>query len=243
MSQFTRREILQAGIAGALSLGLAPLSALAQGKKATGYTLPKLPYATEALEPYIDQLTMQIHHGKHHLAYITAANNLLKPYPELLALPVNELLADKIDKVPEKIRQLVINNAGGHSNHSIFWEIMGPHKGKSIPKPTGALAKHINKSFGSFDKFTEQFAQAGITQFGSGWAWLVVNKMGELEIIKRPNQNSPYMEGLTPLLGCDVWEHAYYLKYKNLRADYIKAWWNVVNWKTVAERADRAMKA
>jgi Fe-Mn family superoxide dismutase len=239
MSTITRREILQAGIAGALSLGLAPFSALAQVKG--GYSLPKLGYSFDALEPFIDKETMQIHYQRHHQAYITNANNLLKSHPELLALQVNELLAS-IDKVPEKIRQGVINNAGGHSNHTIFWQVMGPHKGTSVPKPTGPLAKHITKSFGSFDKFVDEFSQAGITQFGSGWAWLVVNKKGELEVIKRPNQNSPIMEGLKPLLGCDVWEHAYYLKYQNKRPDYIKAWWHVVNWKAVAERADKAMK-
>jgi Fe-Mn family superoxide dismutase len=238
MSVFTRREILQAGIAGAFSLSLTPLSALAQGK--VGYTLPKLPYATDALEPYIDEKTMQIHHGRHHLAYITAANNLLKSHPKLLALPVDDLLAHHIDEVPESIRQGVINNAGGHSNHTIFWEIMGPKAGG---KPTGALGKHITKTFGSFDKFKKLFSDAGVTQFGSGWAWLVVNKKGELEIVKRPNQNSPFLDGLKPILGCDVWEHAYYLKYQNARAKYIEAWWNVVNWKAVAARADKAMKA
>jgi Fe-Mn family superoxide dismutase len=241
MSVFTRREILQAGIAGALTVGLAPLSALAQVKG--GYALPKLHYSFDALEPYIDKETMQIHYQRHHQAYITNANNLLKSHPDLLAMPVNELLASPLlAKLPEKIHQDVVNNAGGHSNHTIFWEIMGPHKGKSVPKPTGALAKQFTKSFGSFDKFVEEFSSAGIKQFGSGWAWLVLNKKGELEVIKRPNQNSPYMEGLKPLLGCDVWEHAYYLKYQNKRADYIKAWWNVVNWKAVAERADKAMK-
>jgi Fe-Mn family superoxide dismutase len=240
MSVFTRREILQAGVAGAITLGLAPLSALAQVKG--GYSLPKLAYSFDALEPYIDKETMEIHYRRHHQAYITNANNLLKSHPELLAMPVNELLAH-IDRVPEKIRQGVINNAGGHSNHTIFWQIMGPHKGKSVPRPTGALAKHITRSFGSFDKLVEQFSQAGLTQFGSGWAWLVVNKKGDLEVIKRPNQDSPILEGLKPLLGCDVWEHAYYLKYQNKRPDYIKAWWHVVNWKAVAERADKAMKS
>jgi Fe-Mn family superoxide dismutase len=241
MSVFTRRDVLKAGVAGALSLGLAPLNALAQVKG--GYSLPKLGYSFDALEPYIDKETMQIHYQRHHQAYITNANNLLKDHPDLLALPVSELLSHPtIDKLPEKIRQGVINNAGGHSNHTIFWQIMGPHKGTSVPKPTGALAKHITSSFGSFDTFVDAFSKAGINQFGSGWAWLVVNKKGELEVIGRPNQNSPYLEGLKPILGCDVWEHAYYLKYQNKRADYIKQWWHVVNWKAVAERADKAMK-
>jgi Fe-Mn family superoxide dismutase len=240
MSLLTRREILQAGIAGACSLSLAPLGALAQIKG--GYVLPKLNYSFDALEPHIDKETMQIHYQRHHQAYITNANNLLKSDPSLLAMPVDELLAN-IGKVPEKIRQGVINNAGGHSNHTIFWEIMGPHKGKAVPKPTGALASQISKTFGSFDKFQKLFADAGMTQFGSGWAWLVVNKKGELEVVKLPNQNSPILDGLKPLLGCDVWEHAYYLKYQNKRADYIAAWWHVVNWKAVAERAAKAMKA
>jgi superoxide dismutase, Fe-Mn family len=236
MSQLTRREILQAGIAGAFSLSLAPVAALAQGK--VGYTLPKLPYATDALEPYIDEKTMQIHHGRHHLAYITAANNLLKGHPLLHALPVSELLA-KIDRVPESIRQGVINSVGGHSNHSIFWEIMGPKAGG---KPGGALGKHITRAFGSFDKFQKLFSTAAATQFGSGWAWLVMNAKGELEVVQRKNQDSPIMAGLKPLLGLDVWEHAYYLKYQNQRAKYIEEWWHVVNWHAVAERAARAMK-
>jgi Fe-Mn family superoxide dismutase len=236
MSFCTRREMLKAGLAGAAALALAPLDAWAQGPK--GYTLPKLPYPTDALEPYIDQLTMQIHHGKHHAAYVMAANNLLKSHPKLLAMPVNELLAN-IEIVPESIRQGVINNAGGHSNHSIFWEIMGPKAGGS---PRGALAKDITRHFGSFDKLKKEISAAGIGQFGSGWAWLVVNKKGELEVIKRPNQNSPFMDGLKPVLGVDVWEHAYYLKYQNLRAKYIEEWWNVVNWPVVSERVARAKK-
>jgi Fe-Mn family superoxide dismutase len=241
MSQFTRREILQAGIAGALTISLAPLSAQAQGKG--GYTLPKLPYSYDALEPYIDAKTMEIHHDKHHAAYIANANKLLAAHPALLALPVNELLAHDIGKVPEKIRQGVINNAGGHSNHSIFWEVMGPPRGKTVNEPSGALAKHIDKHFESFDKFQQLFSTAATTQFGSGWAWLVVNGKGGLEIVQRKNQDSPLMKELKPLLGLDVWEHAYYLKYQNRRPDYIKAWWHVVNWKDVADRADRAMKA
>jgi Fe-Mn family superoxide dismutase len=236
MLNYTRREILQTGLAGAAALALAPLGALAQGPK--GYTLPKLPYDTDALEPYIDTLTMQIHHGKHHLAYITAANNILKGHPVLHALPPNELLAN-IDRVPETIRQGVINAVGGHSNHSIFWEIMGPKAGGS---PRGALAKDIAHHFGSFDKLKKQLSEAGATQFGSGWAWLVVNKKGELEVVKRANQDSPIMAGLKPVLGVDVWEHAYYLKYQNLRAKYIEAWWNVVNWTAVSERVAHAKK-
>ncbi len=226
MFRLDRRRALAA-------LALSPLAALARpaDDKVKGYTLPKLPYATDALEPYIDKETMQIHHGRHHLAYITGANNALKAHPDLLALPVEKLLAD-ITKVPADIRQTVINMAGGHSNHSIFWEVMGPKAGG---EPGGALGKQIDKAFGSFDKFKKQFsAAAGI--FGSGWAWLVKGEKG-LSIVQRKNQDSPYMDGLTPLLGLDVWEHAYYLKYQNKRPDYIAAWWNVVNWKAVADRA------
>jgi Fe-Mn family superoxide dismutase len=182
---------------------------------------------------------MKIHHDKHHQAYINNANKLLAAEPKLLSLPVDELLA-ALDKVPEKIRQGVRNNAGGHSNHTIFWEIMGPKGGG---KPEGALASAIDKRFGSFDKFQKLFSDTAFGQFGSGWAWLAVNQKGGLQVVGLPNQNSPITNGLKPLLGIDVWEHAYYLKYRNLRADYIKAWWNVVNWKEVAERAARAMKA
>jgi superoxide dismutase, Fe-Mn family len=240
MTHHTRREILQAAGAGVAALTLAPLNILAADeKKPVGYTLPKLPYAYDALEPHIDEKTMRIHHDKHHQAYITNANNLLKSEPKLLAMPVNELLAD-VSKVPEKIRKGVINNAGGHSNHTIFWEVMGPKAGGA---PAGALAKAIDKYFGSFDKFQKLFSTTGVNQFGSGWAWLVVNKKGEMEVVGKANQDSPFMEGLKPLLGLDVWEHAYYLKYQNLRAKYVEAWWNVVNWKDVAERAAKASKA
>ncbi|MFO0876423.1 MAG: superoxide dismutase [Gemmataceae bacterium] len=232
-----RRELIQAAGASVATLTLAPLAVRAEEEKAVGYKLPKLPYATDALEPSIDAKTMEIHHGKHHQAYITNANNLLKESPKLLALPVEELLAD-ITKVPEKIRQGVINNAGGHANHTLFWEIMGPKGGE----PTGALAKAIDEKFGSFDKFQKEMSTKAVTVFGSGWAWLVVNKKGELEVVQRKNQDSPLMDGLKPILGVDVWEHAYYLKYQNLRPKYVEAWWKVVNWKVVAEKAAQAMK-
>jgi Fe-Mn family superoxide dismutase len=242
MSHWNRRQILRSVGAGLATLTLAPLSELAaraaQDVKATaGYTLPKLPYAYDALEPSIDAETMRIHHDKHHQAYITNAINLLKSQPALLALPVDTLLAD-VSKVPEKIRQGVINNAGGHSNHTIFWEIMGPRGGG---EPTGALAKAIDGKFGSFEKFKMGLSQAAVTQFGSGWAWLVMGKTG-LEIVQRPNQNSPIMTGLTPLLGIDVWEHAYYLKYRNERPKYVQAFWSVINWKAVADRYGAAAK-
>lgn len=234
MSLFTRREALSAAGAGVAALTLSPLATLAEEKKAPPkhYALPKLPYAVDALEPSIDAKTMEIHHGKHHQAYINNALTLLKDHPALLAMPVNDLLAD-IKKVPEKVRQGAINNVGGHSNHAIFWEIMGPNAGG---EPSGALASGIDKAFGSFDKFQKLFSAAAATQFGSGWAWLVADDKGGLRIVQRKNQDSPIMDGLKPLLGLDVWEHAYYLKYKNVRPEYLKAWWNVVNWSVVEAR-------
>lgn len=196
------------------------------------YELPPLPYANNALEPNIDARTMEIHHDKHHQAYITNANNALKDHADLLSKPVNELIAD-LTVVPEAIRTAVRNNAGGHANHTFFWTIMGPNGGGT---PKGKLAEAINAKFGSFDAFKEAFEKAGTTRFGSGWAWLVVNKAGELEVVSTANQDSPLMgkavagvEG-TPVIGCDVWEHAYYLNYQNRRPDYLKAWWNTVNW-------------
>ena len=196
------------------------------------YELPPLTYANNALEPHIDARTMEIHHDKHHQAYITNANNALKDHPELLAKPVNALIAD-LTVVPEAIRTAVRNNAGGHANHTFFWTIMGPNAGG---EPKGKLAEAIKAKFGSFDAFKEAFEKAGATRFGSGWAWLVVNKAGELEVVSTANQDSPLMgkavagvEG-TPVIGCDVWEHAYYLHYQNRRPDYLKAWWNTVNW-------------
>ena len=190
------------------------------------YELPPLPYPFAALEPYIDAKTMEIHHDKHHQAYITNANNALKDYPELAAKPVEELLAN-LGAVPEAIRTVVRNNAGGHANHSFFWKILAPHAGGS---PTGKLAEAIDSTFGGFDQFKEKFQAAGAGRFGSGWAWLVVNKQGLLEIISTPNQDSPLSDGLKPVFGVDVWEHAYYLLYQNRRPDYLKAIWNVVAW-------------
>jgi Fe-Mn family superoxide dismutase len=196
------------------------------------FTLPALPYATDALEPYIDKLTMEIHHGKHHNAYVTNLNKALESAPELAGLTIEELLADNLAAVPEGIRTAVRNNGGGHYNHSLFWEIMGPAAGG---EPTGALADAINASFGSFAAFKEKFQAAGTTRFGSGWAWLI-GSGNSLQIVSTPNQDSPVMEGKTPILGIDVWEHAYYLKYQNRRPDYLAAWWNVVNWTAVAAR-------
>ncbi|HYZ72869.1 MAG TPA: superoxide dismutase [Chthoniobacterales bacterium] len=190
------------------------------------YELPPLPYPFNALEPHIDAKTMEIHHDKHHQAYITNANNALKDHPDLAAKPVDELIAN-LSQVPESIRTVVRNNAGGHSNHSFFWKIMAPNAGGA---PKGKLAEAIAATFGSVDAFKEKFQAAGAGRFGSGWAWLVVNKEGKLEITSTPNQDSPIMEGLKPVIGVDVWEHSYYLLYQNRRPDYLKAWWNVVNW-------------
>jgi Fe-Mn family superoxide dismutase len=200
------------------------------------YELPKLPYAYDALAPHIDAKTMEIHYTKHHQAYITNANNLLKDHADLAALDVNTLIAD-LGKVPEGIRTGLRNNAGGHSNHSFFWKILGPGQGGA---PTGPLGAAITSTFGSFDKFKEEFGKAGATRFGSGWAWLVVTGDKKLAIGSTANQDSPLMgkavagfEG-QPVLGLDVWEHAYYLNYQNRRPDYIAAWWNVVNWEAAA---------
>lgn len=201
------------------------------------HALPDLPYPHDALEPYIDAQTMQIHHGKHHATYVNNLNAALEKYPELQNKSVEELLKD-INSVPEDIRTAVRNNGGGHHNHSLFWRIMGPNKGG---EPTGALADAINKAFGSFAAFKEEFTKAATTRFGSGWAWLVVDKDGNLKVISTPNQDSPLMEGLTPILGLDVWEHAYYLKYQNRRPEYIENFWNVVNWAAVKEHYDKAV--
>jgi Fe-Mn family superoxide dismutase len=201
------------------------------------YSLPALPYAYNALEPTIDARTMEIHHTKHHQAYINNANAVFEKHPALGAMPVEELLK-KITTVPDDVRQTLINNAGGHANHALFWQIMGPGKGGA---PTGPLAADIAATFGSFDAFKEQFAKAATTRFGSGWAWLSV-KGGKLTVHATLNQDSPLMDGATPLLGLDVWEHAYYLNYQNRRPDYVAAWWNVVNWDAVAANYANAKK-
>jgi Fe-Mn family superoxide dismutase len=196
------------------------------------YELPSLPYAADALEPSIDAQTMQIHHGKHHAAYVANLNKALESAPDLQKLSIEDLLKS-IAKVPDGIRQAVINNGGGHYNHTLFWNIMGPHAGGA---PSGELGAAIASAFGSFDGFKEKVNNAGMTRFGSGWAWLVFNKDGKLEVLSTANQDSPVMNGQKPVLGVDVWEHAYYLKYQNRRADYLNAWWNVVNWAAVADR-------
>jgi superoxide dismutase, Fe-Mn family len=196
------------------------------------HTLAPLPYPSNALEPHIDQQTMEIHHGRHHNAYVTNLNNAIAGNADLEALSI-EALCQHLGDVPEAIRAAVRNNGGGHFNHTLFWSIMGPNAGGA---PSGALGDAINAAFGSFDAFKEAFAKAGVTRFGSGWAWLVV-KDGKLAITSTPNQDNPLMDNSgTPILGCDVWEHAYYLKYQNKRPDYIAAWWNAVSWTAVAER-------
>ena len=194
------------------------------------YQLPKLPYGYDALEPYIDVETMHIHHEKHHNTYVTNLNAAIEKHPELGSKSIEELIAD-IDALPEDIRTAVRNNGGGHANHTFFWEIMAPKAGG---EPVGELKAAIDEAFGSFTDFKAKFKAAATTRFGSGWAWLVV-KDGKLEIISTPNQDSPLMEGLTPILGLDVWEHAYYLNYRNVRPDYVDAFWNVVNWDKVNE--------
>ena len=194
------------------------------------YQLPKLPYGYDALEPYIDVETMHLHHEKHHNTYVTNLNAAIEKHPELGSKSIEELIAD-IDALPEDIRTAVRNNGGGHANHTFFWEIMAPKAGG---EPVGELKTAIDEAFGSFTDFKAKFKAAATTRFGSGWAWLVV-KDGKLEISSTPNQDSPLMEGLTPILGLDVWEHAYYLNYRNVRPDYVDAFWNVVNWDKVNE--------
>ena len=198
------------------------------------HQVPPLPYAFDALEPHIDAKTMEIHHDKHHAAYVAKLNGALEAHPDLQGKSVEELLRG-IEQVPEAIRTVVRNHGGGHANHSLFWQILGPQGGS----PSGALAEAIDRDLGGFAAFQEKLTNAGVNQFGSGWGWLVASG-GKLEVIARPNQDSPLMEGKTPLLGVDVWEHAYYLKYQNRRPDYLAAWWNAINWNAVAERFQQA---
>ncbi|CAN7196466.1 MULTISPECIES: superoxide dismutase [Paenibacillus] len=200
------------------------------------HQLPALPYANEALEPHIDAKTMEIHHDRHHNAYVTNLNAALDKHPALHDKSLNDLIAD-LNSLPEDIRTAVRNNGGGHANHSLFWETIGPEAGGA---PTGALAAAIDSELGGFDKFKADFAAAATTRFGSGWAFLAVDKAGKLKVYSLPNQDSPIMEGETPVLGLDVWEHAYYLNYQNKRPDYIAAFWNVVNWNEVGKRYDAA---
>ena len=200
------------------------------------FTLPALPYAHDALEPHIDKQTMEIHHGKHHQAYINNANAALEKYPNLQSKTAEELIAD-LSAVPDDIRGAIRNNAGGHANHSFFWTVMGPKAGGA---PKGDVADAINKKFGSFDNFKAEFAKAATTRFGSGWAWLCVDGKGDLVVTSTANQDSPISDKLKPILGLDVWEHAYYLKYQNRRPDYVTAFWSVVNWDRVTEYYKKA---
>jgi Fe-Mn family superoxide dismutase len=199
------------------------------------FELPQLPYAYDALEPHFDKETMTIHHTKHHNTYVTNLNNAIKGNAELESKSVEDIIAN-LDAVPENIRTAVRNNGGGHANHSLFWTVLSPNGGGA---PTGELADAINNKFGSLESFKEEFTKAAQTRFGSGWAWLVVNN-GQLEVTSTANQDSPLSEGKTPILGLDVWEHAYYLKFQNRRPDYITAFWNIVNWDEVSKRYSAA---
>jgi Fe-Mn family superoxide dismutase len=228
-----RREVLRAGV-GAASLALADTLFVSSSDAAQAvgmFTVPKLPYALDALEPHIDARTMEIHHDKHHQAYVDNLNKAVAEHPELRGKRAAALLRE-INQVPEPVRQAVINNGGGHVNHSMFWQMMAPRAGG---EPNGDVAREIGRAFGGFDQFKTQFSDAAMKRFGSGWAWLVVDKDGALKVISTANQDSPFMAGQYPVLGVDVWEHAYYLKYQNKRADYVQAWWNVVNWDYVNE--------
>jgi Fe-Mn family superoxide dismutase len=202
------------------------------------FTLPPLPYDYNALEPHIDEQTMRIHHDKHHAAYVNNLNAALEGHAELQAKTVEQIVSN-LAAVPDGIRTAVRNNGGGHVNHTLFWEWMRPG---GASEPSGALGDAINRSFGGFAQFKEQFAKACAGRFGSGWGWLTLDSKGTIAIESTPNQDSPLMDGKTPILGCDVWEHAYYLKYQNRRPDYVAAWWNVVNWTEVGKRNDQARK-
>ena len=241
MQNVTRRELLRTIGAGAAAWTLAPLTGWS-AESGVGFALPKLPYAYDALEPYVDAQTMTIHHDRHHKAYVDNLNKALASHPELLKKPIEELLRD-LESVPQDKRQAVINQGGGHANHTLFWEIMSsPNAGANAErKPTGELAEAIEKAFENVETFQKKLSEAAITRFGSGWAWLVLDK-GTLKVLSTANQDSPLLQGQTPLLGIDVWEHAYYLKYQNKRPEYVKNWWNVVNWKAVADRYEKARK-
>jgi Fe-Mn family superoxide dismutase len=200
------------------------------------FTLPPLPYDYKALEPHIDEQTMRLHHDKHHATYVNNLNAALEQHPDLQNKSIEELISG-VDRLPEAIRTPVRNNGGGHANHTMFWELMAPGGAR---EPEGELSQAINSSFGGFNQFKEQFTKACTGRFGSGWGWLIADRGGKLSIESTPNQDSPLMSGKIPVLGCDVWEHAYYLKYQNRRPDYVAAWWNVVNWTDVARRFEKA---
>lgn len=216
-----------------------PASPTANATLTTPAQLPPLPYDYAALEPYIDAQTMQLHHDKHHAAYVEKLNQALEKYPDLQGKSVEALLQD-LNSVPEDIRTTVRDNGGGHLNHTMLWQIMAPGAGG---EPSGAIAEAINNSFGSFDAFKQQFNQAGVNRFGSGWIWLIRSPQGQLQIVSTPNQDTPVLDGDYPIMGNDVWEHAYYLKYQNRRAEYLDNWWNVVNWAEVDRRLSQAISA
>ena len=203
------------------------------------YEVPPLPYDYSALEPYIDTQTMQLHHDKHHGAYVTNLNAALQNNSEFAALPIDELVR-RLNEVPENIRTAVRNNGGGHANHSMFWQIMTPNGGG---EPGGELGSAIQQAFGSFDAFKAALNDAGVKRFGSGWTWLVLDRNGKLQVMSTANQDSPLTEGLYPVMGNDVWEHAYYLKYQNRRPEYLNAWWNVVNWDAIAKRYTQGLSS
>jgi Fe-Mn family superoxide dismutase len=233
MTVLSRRRLF---LAGAATVAATAASRLSFAQAPAGpFTLAPLPYAPEANEPHIDAQTMTIHHGRHHQAYVTNLNNALKDHPQVVALGLTGMLA-KLAELPDTIRTAVRNNGGGHANHTMFWQVMGGKGGA----PTGDVAAAIERDFGSFDKLKEAFNRAGLTQFGSGWAMVTVDRTGKLAVVARPNQDTPLMEGGRVLFGNDVWEHAYYLKYQNRRADYLAAWWNVVNWDEVNKRLTAA---
>jgi Fe-Mn family superoxide dismutase len=231
--------VLLGSTTGAAALGLFSKDSLAQpttGEQKPFAVVP-LPYAYNALEPHIDEETMQFHHDKHYVAYTTKLNEAVNKYPQLANKSAEEIIGD-LDSLPEDIRTTVRNNGGGYVNHTMFWQIMAPNAGG---QPTGELAKAIDNAFGSFDEFKTAFNDAGSKQFGSGWSWLVLDKNKQLKVMSTPNQDSPLMMGMYPIMGNDVWEHAYYLKYRNDRAKYLEAWWNVVNWDEVNKRYQQAM--
>ncbi len=240
---FTRREMLRTSVAAAAASPLFFATARGADEPApAGFTLPKLPYAADALEPSIDAETMTIHHDKHHATYVKNLNAALEGLTDLQGLTVEELIRN-LDQVPEDKRTAVRNNGGGHVNHTMFWEIMGPDGGG---EPTGAFAEALTESFGDFAAMQDAVNKAGVGRFGSGWAWVVFGEDGKLAVTSTPNQDNPIMAGIadvpgTPVLGVDVWEHAYYLKYQNKRADYLTAWWNTVNWDAVNTRYEQAL--
>lgn len=232
----TRREFLHTVSAGmAIAIGGSAL----QAQASEPFSLPNLPYTVDALEPHIDAQTMTIHHGKHHAAYVANLNTAVKSQPSLAGKSLEDLLGN-LNAVPEAVRTAVRNNGGGHANHSLFWQIMKKNGGG---QPKGELLSAIEKKFGTFDNFKTELNGAGMRQFGSGWAWLSVDKSKQLVLSATPNQDNPWMSGQTPLLGVDVWEHAYYLRYQNRRADYLAAWWNTLDWDAIASRYAAAMKA